>query len=76
MKTEDDYRELEAALCAVERNHDGVFLADEGFDEHNVRVSKDSPKFWDQMYEMAVQSAIERAGEAGLDLNSLINIDI
>ena len=76
MKTEYDYRELEAALCAVERNHDGVFLADEGFDQHNVRVSRDSPKFWDQMYHTAIDSARDRAGESGLDLNSLICIDI
>ena len=76
MKTEKDYRELEAALCAVERNHDGVWLADEGFDQDNVRVSRDSPKFWDQMYESAIDSAIERANEAGFDLNIVIGIDI
>jgi hypothetical protein len=65
MKTERDYRALQASLQAEEKAS-GKYLTDECIDRENVlvdgRADRDAD-FWDRMYACAISSAQSRREE-------------
>lgn len=67
-KTEQDYRNFQLLLEAIEREN-FVYLADEGIDRENVVGSETDPGYWNRMYDAAVCAAIGRAEDYGLDVD-------
>ena len=67
-KTEQDYRNFQLLLEAIEREN-FVYLADEGIDRENVVVTESDESYWNRMYDAAVCAAIGRAEDYGLDID-------
>jgi len=77
------YRELIQKLRAIEEQHKGSYLADEGVDyenvirtesfdkEGNVTIIEDErhPEFWNRMHSAALDAAQFRAEDDGIDLS-------
>lgn len=74
--TEQDYRQLQRELEAVEAKYsfvDGnglVYLFNEGVDRENVNGEESDADFWARMCAAAKDAAAFRAEEAGLDINA------
>lgn len=67
MKTEQDYRALQAELQAIE-SRTGMYLADDNVDRENAQ----NPDDWDELYYCATNAAGFRAESNGQDINLLI----
>lgn len=67
MRTEQDYRALQAELQTLE-SQTGLYLFDDGVDRENAQ----NPDDWDELYYGACMAAGMRAEEKGQDINALI----
>ena len=79
--TKEDYYKLVAKLTEIEHkyaNESGqLYLTHEAVDEQNVMagnpdIDRDSPEFWNRMYNEAAMNAGVRAEAYGLDINKLL----
>lgn len=72
MKTERDYRELQAKLEAIETTQaERAYLADPSVDRENVLVNgmtEDNAEYWNNMYNAAISAAAFRAEDCGINL--------
>ena len=67
-KTEQDYRNFQLLLEAIEREN-FVYLADEGIDRENVVGQETDEGYWTTMFYAALGAAISRAEDCGLDID-------
>jgi hypothetical protein len=75
-KTEQDYRNLQGKLAAIEAQypyeHPLHYLADEGVDMENAECVIGTDEYWSMMLDSACMAAGQRASEGGYDINKLI----